>query len=176
MLGLLLLGHIHGQKYYQIEGGERRFYLLEDSSKVFITIDDNDSLIKMEVAFVKVKEGIIIDNFESFLWYKKTLLTELNHDKHIPSIDAGTSWRVLNKTFKVINPHAKKYSLDFALTYHQAGKEKKFSFVKPILHQTKYSIQSWDMHDFTMLFIPLLCFALLAVIIVRVIVQFIKKD
>jgi len=168
LLSLLIWGHLEKDVYYEIDGFNERFPKFKNNhSNIYLSIEHVNNVIRVEINFIDTKSDIKIDSLGIFINYKKNILTPDILPFNM-EIESGTSMRTFARTFDIKNYPADKFFLSLFLRFHENGQPHEIKIDKPIIKRNEYRLQSWDMHDPTMMLIPFLKYLLLISLIGKI--------
>jgi hypothetical protein len=168
LLSLLIWGHLEKHAYYEIDGSNERFPKFNNNhSEIFLSIKPVNNTITAEVNFIHTKSDIEIDTFGVFINYKKYILTSDTFSFN-KKIEKGTAMRTLARTFDSKDFPPDKFFMSLFLQFHENGQPHEIKIDKPIVKRSEYSLVSWDMHDPTIMLIPLLKYVLIISVIGKI--------
>jgi hypothetical protein len=174
LLSLLIWGHLEKDVYYEIEGFNERFPEFKNNhSRVYLSIEPVINVISVEVNFIKTESDIKVDSVDIFINYKKYILSsdELPFNMEI---EKGTSMRTFTRTFDIKDYPSDKFFMSLFLRFHENEQPYEIKIDKPIVKRNNYRLQSWDMHDPTMLLIPFLKYVLIISVVGKIAI-FLKR-
>jgi hypothetical protein len=179
LLILLVVGHLEKNTYYTLAGSEARFPRVKTSQpKIYLSIYPVDSTLKYETEFIPGKSSIRLDTLIILVSCDgKNLRIEGSND--LPPLNPDREkvrFRSVTKIFDLRDCNVEKLNSNFRLVYTVDDSIKRIHFNTALIKKSTYSINSWDMHDPTMLLIPLLKYGLLLALISQFIIYRIKKS
>ncbi|MDA3883109.1 MAG: hypothetical protein PF481_07475 [Bacteroidales bacterium] len=172
LLGVLILMHLNYSVYYEIKGLEGRFPdIQKGDTRIYLTIEENDTLIEFEVNFINVENDIQVKEFNIDIYNSNRLLEIVDTKPLNLFIEANTGYRTLSRKINSSIPN----KMILILEYEEKGLTHLIELNTEITRKKDWNIHSNNMFNPFILLIPFFKYLLMFLILLRIIIYLKRK-